>query len=189
MKAFFCEMSMILLIQQNQSLREEFAGFGYDSSDKSLEFMKTLVNNHFLNYKVKAVLNNMFKEHVENKDGHLATMYMGFNPHYRKHEPVDGKRFYVWNIEETNGEYQYTHKGTATLDENENPTEWLEDYTSTFYGGGDDEDEDEDEDSKDTKEHYDENSRGYWFNGEIICSPGNITEISQDEYEVLKRYI
>lgn len=62
MKAVFCEMSMTLLIQQNESLREEFSKFGFDSSDDALQQMKLLINNNFLNHKAKAALYKMFKK-------------------------------------------------------------------------------------------------------------------------------
>lgn len=173
MNVDFCEMSMVLLIQQNDDLRKEFAKFGYDSSDESIEQMKMLINNNFLNHKCKAALIKMFKKHVDGQSGYLATMYSQFDLHYREHQPVDGKRFYVWQIDEVNGEYEYTHKGVAELDENEDPEEWLENYTSDFYSGGE---KDEDEDC-------------YWFNGEITCESGGITEISKDEYSIVAKYI
>lgn len=173
MKTVFCEMSMALLIQQNKSLREEFSKFGFDSSDDALRQMKMLINNNFLNHKVKAALYNMFKKHVEDKSGYFTAMYNGFQPHYRTHEPVDGKRFFVWNIEETNGEYEYTHKGVVALEENESPIEWLDVYTSGFYADGDGEKQDD----------------GYSFDGGILCFPGEIKEVSKDEYDVLVKYI
>ena len=175
MKAYFCEMSMALLIQQNESLRKEFSDLGYDSSDESLEQMKVLINNNFLNHKCKKALSKLFKKHVENETGYIRAMYDGFEPFYRKFEPVKGKRFYVWNIEENNGEYEYTHKGVAELDDKDDPLEWLEDYTSEFYGGGDGE--------------KDEDTGGYWFNGEILCFVGGMQEISKDEYDIVKKYI
>jgi len=172
MKVYFCEMSMVLLIQQNENLQKELANLGYDSSNEGLEQMKVLINNNFLNYKCKKALIKLFKEYVEDKSGYLTASYDALEMHTRKHEPVDGHRYYVYNIEERNGEYEYNHKGVVQLGENDDPDEWLEDYTSDFYGGGGDKEED-----------Y------YWFNGEIICWAGMMREISKDEFDVVKRYI
>ena len=60
MKRYFDEMSMVLLMQQNESLQKEFASLGYDSSKESLEQMKVLINNNFLNHKCKKALNKIF---------------------------------------------------------------------------------------------------------------------------------
>ena len=171
MKTYFCEMSMALLIQQNESLQVELAKLGYDSREQGLEQMKTVINANFLNYKCKRALNKIFKEHVEGKTGYIPAMYSGLEVRFRKQEPVDGSRFYVWKIEERNGEYEYTHKGVVEIDADQNPDEWLEEYTSNFYSDGEKEDD------------Y------YWFNGEIICENGGTQEISKDEFEVVKLYI
>jgi hypothetical protein len=176
MKVNFDEMSMVLLIQQNESLQQELTKLGYDSSKESLEQMKFLINNNFLNHKCKKALNKIFKEHVENKSGYLTAMYDGLEGKHRTIEPVDGHRFYVYHIEERNGEYEYDHKGVVQLGADDSPEEWLEDYTSDFYGGGD----------GTPDENHD---GGYWFNGEILCWAGGITEISKDEFDVVSRYI
>jgi hypothetical protein len=173
---YFNEMSMVLLIQQQESLQKELTSLGYDSSEESLEQMKVLINNNFLNYKCKKALESIFKVCVENATGQIPAMYEGLERVNRKLEPVDGHRYYVYSIDERNGEYEYTHKHVVQLGEDDNPDEWLEDYTSDFYGGGDGE---KDEDCDD----------GYWFNGEILCWAGGMTEISKDEFDVVKRYI
>lgn len=170
---YFNEMSMVLLIQQNESLQKEFASLGYDSSNESLEHLKVIIHDNFLNYKCKKALNKVFNEHVENATGYIPAMYDGLVLANWKHEPVDGQRFYIYSIDERNGEYEYTHKGAVQLDDETKPDEWLEEYTKDFYGGGDGEEED----------------GGYWFNGEIMCFAGGMTEISKDEFDVTKRYI
>ena len=88
-----------------------------------------------------------------------------------KIEPVDDHRYYVYAIDERNGEYEYTHKSTVRLDPDQDPHEWLEEYTSDFYGDGEKEDD------------Y------YWFNGEIICWASSIREVTIDEYRVLCRHM
>ena len=173
---YFDELSMVLLIQQNENLQTELANLGYDSSEKGLEQMKVLINNNFLNYKCKRALNKLFKEHVENATGYIPAMYDGLEINYSVHEPVDGQRFYTYSIDERNGEYEYTHKGVVALDDGTSPDEWLEDYTKDFYGGG----EGEPDESQDG---------GYWFNGEILCWAGGTQEISKDEFDVVKKYI
>lgn len=167
----FDSLSMVLLIQQNENLKKEFAELGYDSSEQGLEQIKIFINANFLNYKCERALKKIFKKHVENETGYIPAMYNSLKQANLKHEPADGSRFYLWTIEERNGEYEYTHKGVVVLDENQDPNDWLEDYTSTFYGEGE------------KKDDY------YWFNGEIICENGGTTEISKDEFEVVKRYI
>lgn len=167
----FYEMSMVLLIQQNENLQKELAELGYDSSNKGLEQMKVLINNNFLNHKCKRALKKLFTKHVENATGYIPAMYDGFEFEVRKIEPVDGSRFYLWKIEERNGEYEYTHKGVIEIDADEDPDKWLEEYTSSFYGEGTKEDD------------Y------YWFNGELICENGGTTEISKDEFGVVAKYI
>ena len=168
---YFNELSMVLLIQQNENLQKELAELGYDSSNEGLEQMKVLINNNFLNYKCKRALNKIFKKHIENSTGYTTAMYEGLEQVNRKIEPVDGSRFYLWRIEERNGEYEYTHKGVVEIDADQDPDEWLEKYTSEFYADGEKEDD------------Y------YWFNGEIICENGGTTEISKDEFNVVARYI
>jgi len=165
-------MSMTLLIQQNESLQKEFANLGYDASEKGLEQIKLLINNHFLNHKCKKVLTKIFKEHVENATGYIPAMYDGFDDVCSVFEPFEGQRFYTYSIDERNGEYEYTHKGVVALDDGTNADEWLEEYTSDFYGGGGDEED-----------------GGYWFNGEIMCFAGGTQEISKDVFDVVKKYI
>jgi hypothetical protein len=170
---YFNEMSMVLLIQQNENLQKELASLGYDSSDKGLEQMKVLINNNFLNYKCKRALNKIFKKHVENATGYIPAMYDGLELNNRKFEPVDGHRFYVYNIYERNGEHEYNHKSVIQLDADQDPDKWLEDYTSDFYGGGSEKEGD-----------------SYWFNGwTFLCEAHGMTEISKDEFDVVKRYI
>jgi hypothetical protein len=171
MKPVFIEEKMVMLIQQAESLKEEFRKLGYDPSDESIQQMKFLIKNNFLNHKAKSALNKLFKKHVENGTGYLVALYNSISIAHNGHEPVDGKRFYVWRIDETNGEYEYTHKGVVELEADENPDEWLEEYTSEFYANGRKEDD------------Y------YWFNEEIICENGGITEISKDEFSVVAKYI
>lgn len=173
---YFNEMRMVLLIQQNDSLRKELSKLGYDSSEKELEQTKLLIKNNFLNHKFKKALNKIFKKHVENATGYIQTMYEGLEGSHSKHEPVDGQRFYTYCIDERNGEREYAHKGVVALDDGTSPDEWLENYTKDFYGGGEGK-PDEDHDG------------GYWFNGEILCWAGGTTEISKDEFDVLKRYV
>jgi hypothetical protein len=168
---YFDELSMTLLIQQNESLQKEFAKLGYNSTDEGLEQIKMLIKNNFLNYKCKRALEKVFKANVENATGYLPAMYEGLEQTKSIHEPVDGQRFYIYDIHERNGEYEYNHKHPVQLDADQNPDEWLEEYTSEFYGEGDKEDD------------Y------YWFNGELICTPYGMTEISKDEFNVVKRYM
>ena len=173
MKAIFCEISMALLIQQNESLRKEFSEFGFDSSDEAIEHMKMLINNNFLHHKAKSALNKMFKKHIEDKTGYLPSMYAGFGLKYRKHESVDGQRFYVYNIHETNGEREYTHTGVVSLNDGIDPDKWQEDYIKDFYPN--------------FSERIDD---GFWFDGgEVICELGEMKEVSKDEYDVLVKYI
>ena len=169
---YFNEMSMVLLIQQNESLQKEFASLRYDASEEGLERAKVLIKNNFLNHKCKKALNKLFKEHVENATGYIPAMYEGLEITHSEYEPFDGQRFYTYSIDERNGEYEYTHKGVVALDDGTNPDEWLEDYTSDFYGGGGDPED-----------------GGYWFNGEIMCFAGGTTEISKDVFDVVKRHI
>lgn len=170
---YFDELSMVLLIKQNENLRTEFAKTGFDSTDSGLEQMKFLIKNNFLNHKCKKALNKLFTQHVETATGYIPSMYDGLEITHSEYEPVDGQRFYVYSIDERNGEYEYTHKGAVQLGEDDKPDEWLEDYTKDFYGGGDGEEED----------------GGYWFNGEIMCFAGGMTEISKDVFDVVKRHI
>lgn len=173
---YFNEMSMTLLIQQNESLQKEFANLGYDASEKGLEQIKLLINNHFLNHKCKKALNKIFKAHVENATGYIPAMYDSIKQVNSIFKPFEGQRFYTYSIDERNGEYEYTHKGVVALDDGTSPDEWLEDYTSDFYGG---------EDNKPDEDH----KGGYWFNGEILCWAGGTQEISKDEFDVVNKYI
>jgi hypothetical protein len=81
-------------------------------------------------------------------------------------------KHYIAEVEEQHGEYQHTTKylfKTAG-----DPFEYAEKITKNWY----------DEDAE-----KDEYSNGYWQNGEILSSVGEVKKISLEHYNVLKKYL
>jgi hypothetical protein len=80
---------------------------------------------------------------------------------------------YIAELQEQQGEYEHTTKylfKTAG-----DPFEYAEKQAKTWYG---------DEDAE-----KDEYSNGYWQNGEILSSVGEVKKISLEHYNVLKKYL
>ena len=82
------------------------------------------------------------------------------------------EKHYIAEVEEQHGEYQHTTKylfKTAG-----DPFEYADNITKTWY---------------DAEAEKDEYSDGYWQNGEIISSVGEVKKISLEHYSVLKKYL
>jgi hypothetical protein len=83
------------------------------------------------------------------------------------------EKHYIAEVREQHGEYEHTTKylfKTAG-----DPFEYAEKQAKTWYG---------DEDAE-----KDEYSNGYWQNGEILSSVGEVKKISLEHYNVLKKYL
>lgn len=82
-------------------------------------------------------------------------------------------KYYIAEVEEQQGEYTHTTKylfKTAG-----DPFKYAENTSKTWYG--------------DEEAEKDENSDGYWQNGEILSSVGEVKEVSIEDYKVLKKYL
>ena len=81
------------------------------------------------------------------------------------------QKHYIASIEEQQGEYEHTTKylfKTAS-----DPFEYADSVSKTWYA-----DESEPADSG-----------GYWHNGEIISSVGEVKEITASHFAILKKYL
>lgn len=82
-------------------------------------------------------------------------------------------KYYIAEVEEQQGEYTHTTKylfKTAG-----DPFEHAEYTAKTWYGHEDAE--------------KDEYSNGYWQNGELLSSVGDVKSIPIEHYNVLKKYL
>lgn len=90
-----------------------------------------------------------------------------------KHKMKNTKEtHYIAEVQEQHGEYEHTTKylfKTAG-----DPFEYAENIAKTWY---------------DAEAEKDEYSNGYWQNGEIISSVGEVKKISLEHYNVLKKYL
>lgn len=173
MEIKFNEINMIMLMKQDKEIRAEFAKLGFVSTDEDIDWMLVLASKQMVNRKAINALKKIFKEKVEG-GGYYLAVYQGIqekNHKERKHEPVDGLRFYFWEVEETNGERTYFHKGVEALEDGLDPNEWLDERAKTTYDGGIEED------------GY------YWFCGEVACQAYDIKEISKEEFNTFSIYI
>jgi hypothetical protein len=82
-------------------------------------------------------------------------------------------KYYIAEVEEQHGEYQHTTKYLFKTESD--PFEYADNVSKTWYG--------------DEEAEKDENSDGYWQNGEIISSVGEVKEVSIAHYNVLKKYL
>ena len=83
------------------------------------------------------------------------------------------QKYYIGEVEEQHGEYEHTTKylfKTAG-----DPFEYADNVSKTWYGN--------------EEAEKDECSNGYWQNGEIISSVGEVKEVSPEHYNVLKKYL
>ena len=83
------------------------------------------------------------------------------------------EKHYIAEVEEHHGEYEHTTKylfKTAG-----DPFEYADNVSKTWYGN--------------EEAEKDEYSNGYWHNGEIISSVGEVKEVSPEHYNVLKKYL
>jgi hypothetical protein len=82
------------------------------------------------------------------------------------------EKHYIAEVQEQHGEYEHTTKYLfKTAGE---PFEYAEKITKNWY---------------DENAEKDENSDGYWQNGEIISSVGEVKKVSLEHYNVLKKYL
>jgi len=81
-------------------------------------------------------------------------------------------RYYFGEVEENNGEYKYNQK--YLFKTTGNPEEYTKKVARDWYG----------EDSSKTEE-----DGGFWHNGEVITNPGPHQRISEDHFNVMKRYL
>lgn len=166
----FNEMLVVQMMEKHPELLKVFTDQNFSDD---LKFMKALINDHFLNHKARVALKKVFKV-IQSSSDEITQEYSQMTIPENKINPVDGQRFYAWNIEETNGEYSYNHKGVCQMGENKDSNEWLTEHTRTFYSG----------------DAGKEESEGvFLFNGELTCTPYNIQEITASEFEVVKKYI
>lgn len=84
-------------------------------------------------------------------------------------------------LEERNGEREYTHKSVHILNKEENIDEWAEEYASTYLIG-----KSENEDDGKSEKQDD----GYYFNGGQYCvSISLVKEISEEDFNILQKYL
>jgi hypothetical protein len=100
-------------------------------------------------------------------------MERGYQKRKGKHKMKNTKeKHYIAEVEEQHGEYEHTTKylfKTAG-----DPFEYAENISKTWYGF-------EEPDPAD--------NGGYWQNGEIISSVGEVKKVSLEHYNVLKKYL
>ena len=84
-------------------------------------------------------------------------------------------KYYFKEIGVRTGEYEFELKSTHTCDEDQDINNILDEYIQDFYGG-------ECEDMFDNEEYY-------FFGGEVAVCLNRVTEVTKEEYEVLKKYI
>jgi len=86
-------------------------------------------------------------------------------------------KYFIYKVFERNGEFEYTHKGLTSFDPEEtgySPEEWLEDTAKNFYSEG---------------EKYSPDDDYYWHFGMLITQAHSITEVTKEEYDILRKYI
>jgi hypothetical protein len=81
------------------------------------------------------------------------------------------QKHYITEIEEQHGEYQHTTKYLFTTAGD--PFEYADKVSKTWYS--------------DKSEPAD--NGGYWHNGEIISSVGEVKEIPASHFAILKKYL
>lgn len=83
-------------------------------------------------------------------------------------------RYFIYNIFERNGEYEYTHKCLTEMPDNseQTPEEFLEETARTFYS-----------DSESQEGNY------WWHFGELVTRGDKITEVTKKEYDILLKYM
>ena len=86
-------------------------------------------------------------------------------------EPPD-KRFYLYNIKIQNGEYEHNSRSVHALPKDADANEYAEEYVSDFYHTNAEKDGD-----------------WYYFNGgEIAAKMLSVTEITENEYYVFRKF-
>ena len=81
-------------------------------------------------------------------------------------------KYYIGQIHERNGEFGYNTKYLFATDGN--PDEYSNNVAMEWRGGDEDD--------------WDEDHRGYWSDCSLIFNGGS-KEISQEDFEVLKKYL
>ena len=81
-------------------------------------------------------------------------------------------KYYIAEITEQNGEFKYNTKYLFATDGN--PDEYSNNVAMEWRGGDEDD--------------WDEDHRGYWSDCSLIFNGGS-KEISQEDFEVLKKYL
>jgi hypothetical protein len=84
-------------------------------------------------------------------------------------------RYFFKEIKVRTGEYEFEQRSTHTCEDNEDIDKILDDYIQDYYSN-------ECEDMFDNEEYY-------FFGGEVAVSLNNVTEITKEEYEVLRKFI
>lgn len=83
-------------------------------------------------------------------------------------------KYFILRIFERNGNFEYTHKILTQMPDNSEltPEEFLDEKARTFY-------------------EYSENKDGeYWWHfGELVTRGDKITEVTKEEYDILKKYM
>lgn len=83
------------------------------------------------------------------------------------------EKHYIAEVQEQHGEYEHTTKYLFKTAGDQ--FDYANKVSKTWYG--------------DEEAEKDENSDGYWQNGEILSSVGEVKEISIEDYKVLKKYL
>ena len=90
-------------------------------------------------------------------------------------------KYYFMTIEERNGEQEYIFRHVCGLEDN--PETYLDELCQNWYGDMDDEEiEEEDIPQK-------EDGGYYLLGGCVFVSPGRIEEITEEEYNVLNKFL
>jgi hypothetical protein len=81
--------------------------------------------------------------------------------------------YYLGEVEEHNGEYEYNQK--YLFETSGNPKEYAEKVAREWYGN---------ENPEKTKEED-----GFWHNGEVVLYVGSVQKIPKEHYKIMKRYL
>lgn len=158
MNITFDEYKMVMLLDNNPALQEAFGQLGFAFDS---QWMKLSILQGGVNHRAKMALKKIFDGTVA-KDEDLSKQYSEI-------EALKVQKHFYYEIMETNGERIYLHKGLTTLEEGVDPNEWLDEHTRNFY------------------DNFEEEDGVYWFDGEVICEPYKIQELSWEEHETMKR--
>lgn len=78
-------------------------------------------------------------------------------------------KYYAGKIDERNGDYEYNTTYYFQLTGRKSPIVALERIASEWYGNNNGKD-----------------GNAYWFNGEVLVSAGNVIEIPEETYNIMR---